>query len=277
KVTPRATYYVYDNEDIIMEYQLRTPNSKLKTIRYIHGPGIDEPLVIEQKGKVYYYHADGLGSITALTDGKGKVVQRYDYDSFGKLKRYGNKVKNSYTYTCREYDRETELYYYRARYYDAKVGRFINRDPIGFEGGINLYVYVGNNPVSYIDPLGLLRFKSGVKLSNQGLLLKLILLESKLPKECEIMVTEGDRTFQEYTQLYPHKTMEDFKANTHSQGIAADVNVVTRNGEGCKCEVSIQELANKSSGLGFTGIGIYDRHLHIDERNVPYEWTGTSK
>ncbi|MEK6589678.1 MAG: lipid II-degrading bacteriocin, partial [Nitrospinota bacterium] len=155
KVIPRTTYYVYDNEDIILEYQLRTPNSKLKTIRYVHGQGIDEPLAIEQKGKVYCYHFDGLGSVTALTDGKGKIAVRYEYDSFGKIKRHGHKVKQPYTYTAREYDRETGLYYYRARYYDPMVGRFINKDPIGFRGGINLYSYVGNNPVLFIDPYGL--------------------------------------------------------------------------------------------------------------------------
>ena len=93
KETPRATYYIYDNEDIIMEY-----NHKGKvTARYVHGSGIDEPLAIERKGKVYYYHFDGLGSITALTDAKGKIVQRYDYDSFGNLKHHRSKVKQPYT------------------------------------------------------------------------------------------------------------------------------------------------------------------------------------
>ena len=155
KEHPRTTYYVYDNEDIIMEY-----NHKGKvTARYVHGLGIDEPLAIEQKDKMYYYHADGLGSITTLTDVKGKVVQRYEYDSFGNLKHHGHKVKQPYTYTAREYDRETGLYYYRARYYDAKVGRFTQKDPfpglINLPQTLNLYAYVGNNPVKYIDPFGL--------------------------------------------------------------------------------------------------------------------------
>ncbi|MBI5748479.1 MAG: RHS repeat protein [Nitrospinae bacterium] len=166
--TPRATYYVYDNEDIIMEY-----NHKSKvTARYVHGLGIDEPLAVEQKGETYYYHFDGLGSVTALTDAKGKIVQRYDYDSFGKLKRYENKVKNPYTYTAREYDRETGLYYYRARYYDAKVGRFITPDPsLKLSGNVNIpfllpqqlenpqelnpFVYTLNNSINNIDPTGL--------------------------------------------------------------------------------------------------------------------------
>jgi RHS repeat-associated protein len=58
-------------------------------------------------------------------------------------------------YTAREYDNETGLYFYRARYYDPKAGRFITKDPIGFAGGdYNLYAYVGNNPLSAIDPSG---------------------------------------------------------------------------------------------------------------------------
>jgi RHS repeat-associated protein len=64
-------------------------------------------------------------------------------------------------YTAREYDTETGLYYYGARYYDPKAGRFIIRDPIGFDGGINQYAYVSNNPVNNIDPLGLEDIKTG--------------------------------------------------------------------------------------------------------------------
>ena len=65
-------------------------------------------------------------------------------------------IANPFAYTGREWDKETGLYYYRARYYTSQIGRFISEDPIGFTGGINLYVYVGNNPVNKIDPLGLI-------------------------------------------------------------------------------------------------------------------------
>ena len=92
KVEESKTYnYVYDNEDIILE-TLTTDNQQLTT-KYVHGLGIDEPLTVEQKGDTYYYHADGLGSIIALTDAKQKVVQSYTYDSFGNMKQHGDKVK----------------------------------------------------------------------------------------------------------------------------------------------------------------------------------------
>lgn len=122
----------------------------------MYGPGIDEPLAIEQKGKVYFYHADGLGSIVSLTDHKAKVVQSYDYTAFGEMRHHGGKVKQPYTYTGREWDKETGLYFYRARYYDPYAGRFISKDPIGFAGGdVNVYGYVWNNPLNWVDPLGL--------------------------------------------------------------------------------------------------------------------------
>ena len=113
-----------------------------------NGPGMDEPLSIEKNGEVYYYHADGLGSIVALTDGGGKVAQSYEYGAFGGLHDRMNAIKQPYAFTGREYDSETGLYYYRARYYDAEVGRFISRDPIGFAGGdVNLYGYnAGTRP-----------------------------------------------------------------------------------------------------------------------------------
>ncbi len=150
--TTTTTRFVYDNEDIILEYD---GNGNLGN-RYVHGPGIDEPLAVVNGKNTYYYHADGLGSIVALTDSTGKTQQTYEYDSFGNLKDQKNKVKQPYTFTGREWDKETGLYAYRVRSYDPKSGRFISKDPIGFAGGdTNLYAYVWNRPTMFIDPWGL--------------------------------------------------------------------------------------------------------------------------
>ncbi|MDA8416700.1 MAG: hypothetical protein M0Z78_06490 [Betaproteobacteria bacterium] len=109
-----------------------------------------------RENEVYFYHADGLGSVVALTDEKQKVVETYAYDSFGNLKDRDNALMQPFTYTGREWDKETGLYYYRARYYDPMEGRFVSRDPSGFAGGdVNLYGYVQNNPVNHKDPSGL--------------------------------------------------------------------------------------------------------------------------
>jgi len=109
---------------------------------------------LERNGNFYYYHQDGVGSVTAITDASRQKVQSYSYDSFGKITPQTN-FQNCYGFTGREYDPQTGLYYYRARYYDPMDGRFISKDPISFAGGINLYSYVGGNPVSFVDPLGL--------------------------------------------------------------------------------------------------------------------------
>ena len=99
---------------------------------------------------------DGLGSITDLTDSNGAVFQSYVYDSFGNIALQVGATVNPYTYTGRERDTESGLYYYRARYYDAVSGRFTREDPIGFTAGdLNLYRYVQNNSVNLFDPNGL--------------------------------------------------------------------------------------------------------------------------
>lgn len=151
-VNGTITRYLYDQEDILLEYS----HAGTVTARYLHGPGIDEPLAMEKNGQMYYYHADSLGSIIALTNNTGAVVQSYQYDAFGNILSGTPAVAQPYTYTAREYDPETGLYFYRARYYDPKAGRFLTKDPISFAGGdVNLYAYVGNNPVNATDPEGL--------------------------------------------------------------------------------------------------------------------------
>ncbi len=146
------TRYVYDREDILFELD----GSNNVITEFVHGHGIDEPIAMIKNNQTYYYHADGLGSIIAITDANGNVVQRYEYDSFGNIiYQQDTSFLQPYTYTGREYDEETGLYYYRARYYSSELQRFISEDPIRLKGGINFFRYVKNNPIKFIDPLGL--------------------------------------------------------------------------------------------------------------------------
>ena len=103
-------------------------------------------------GSTLYYHQDGLGTVTELTDTNGSVAKAYD--AYGNLLESPGTVEQPYTYTGRELDQETGLYYYRARYYDPTTGKFLQQDPIGLRGGVNLYRYVRNNPSNYVDPTG---------------------------------------------------------------------------------------------------------------------------
>src|SRR5206468_4067813 len=84
----------------------------------------------------------------------GVIQSQYNYDPFGSTTQTGASTNNSFAYTGRELD-TAGLYYYRARYYSPRLQRFISQDPIGFAGGPNLYAYVDNNPVGFVDPLGM--------------------------------------------------------------------------------------------------------------------------
>jgi RHS repeat-associated protein len=123
----------------------------------VHGPGIDEPLEVEHgSGEILSYHADGLGSIVRMTDTQQNVVQEMsrEYDAFGNLLE--GAAEEGYAFTGREWDAETGLYYYRARYYDPKIGRFLSEDPIQWQAGdVNFYAYALNNPTNLVDPFGL--------------------------------------------------------------------------------------------------------------------------
>jgi RHS repeat-associated protein len=130
---------------------VRDKNSDATTIDYLNGPGVDSK--IWQKGAAqYFFNQDHLGSTTALTNANGAVVERETYDA------YGNNAGSSltrYSYTGRERDSVSGLMYYRARWYDAQVGRFVSEDPIGLAGGINQFAYVEDNPQNRVDPSGL--------------------------------------------------------------------------------------------------------------------------
>ena len=105
--------------------------------RYSHGEEIDQPLAMTRGGDSYFYGVDHLGSVRLLTDAAGAVANRYDYDAFGNLEATSYEtVANPFGFTARERDAESGLMFYRARYYDPKIGRFISEDPIGFEGRI---------------------------------------------------------------------------------------------------------------------------------------------
>jgi len=109
---------------------------------------------------------DALGSTIALSDSSGLAQTEYSYEPFGKTSSSGVPSANGQRYIGREED-GTGLYYYRARYYSPSLQRFISEDPIGLRGGINQYAYVGNNPISLRDPLGLKEKGNGSWFTHQ--------------------------------------------------------------------------------------------------------------
>jgi len=163
---------------------------------YVLGPRIDE--ILQSAGQNYLY--DGLGSVTGLANSSGAKSATYGYDVFGALRfKSGTAANaNNYLFTGRELDPESALYNYRNRYYNPSVGRFLTKDPIGLEGGVNEYLYAMADPVNNIDPNGLLRLPKRVRNAVLGVLVGIastvgIVHEGKVqgpkprPKEKEVI------------------------------------------------------------------------------------------
>ena len=157
-VNGTTTKFTWDGDQLLEELD-GTGN---QTAEYLNGPGIDEPLRMQRGTTKSYFLADGLSSVTHLTNPQGAIVESYQYDAYGKptilnaqgqpitTSAYGNRL----LFTGREYDQEAGLYYYRHRTYSWFLGRFLQRDPLGYFDGPNPYTYVRNNPVNYTDPKG---------------------------------------------------------------------------------------------------------------------------
>jgi RHS repeat-associated protein len=142
-----SRHYLQDGANVLRELK----NGREESYN-IYGPGMDELLAVKTPQGMNYILSDVRGSICKITDPNGKVLENNYYSPFGARSKKSDITP--FSFTGREYDPETSLHYYRARYYDSETGRFINKDPIGISGGANLYSYCGNDPVNNIDPSG---------------------------------------------------------------------------------------------------------------------------
>lgn len=153
-----TTRYILDGDNVRLEL-----NGSNQVIAANTEAGLDRLLVRDTASGSYFVHQDGLGSTIAVTNSSGVVIERYRYSSYGQISVFdanfapksGNIPLIPETFTGREWDSDAGLYFNRARFYSPTMGRFISQDPIGLKGGINYYAYVGNNPISRTDPMGL--------------------------------------------------------------------------------------------------------------------------
>ncbi|MFL6846105.1 MAG: RHS repeat-associated core domain-containing protein, partial [Allosphingosinicella sp.] len=146
-----TTRLAYDGTDLIAEYN--SSNAMLR--RYVHGPGADEPLVwYEGSGTTdrRFLHPDERGSIVAVTNSSGTTLSVNTYDEYGIP---GSANAGRFQYTGQTWLAELGMYYYKARIYSPTLGRFLQTDPIGYGDGMNMYAYVGGDPVNGIDPTGM--------------------------------------------------------------------------------------------------------------------------
>ncbi|CAM3545463.1 RHS repeat-associated core domain-containing protein [Pseudomonas floridensis] len=142
---------------------------------YVYEPGSYAPLArVDQRddkpeNTLYYFHTDQIGTPLEMTDTDGQIVWQATYKAWGSLEALTvNEVEQNLRFQGQYFDEETGLHYNTFRYYDPEVGRFVTQDPIGLEGGSNLYRYAPS-PIGWIDPLGLCkRSSSGAKGVNKA-------------------------------------------------------------------------------------------------------------
>jgi RHS repeat-associated protein len=162
-VKTNETRYVYDG---LLAIQERDANNAT-LVTYTRGldlsgtrqgaGGIGGLLARTDGNGSAFYHADGSGNVTALMNSTGELVARYLYDPFGNLVgKWGPLADaNRYRFSSKEVHPQSGLYYYGFRFYEPNLQRWLNQDPLGEGGGINLYGFVGNNPLNFVDPYGL--------------------------------------------------------------------------------------------------------------------------
>ena len=134
---------------------------------YAWGPGIDNLLAFTDHSNgtttTYFVLSDHLGTVHAICDGSGTIVESYEFDAWGRVLGVydsngspvsGSQIGNNYLWQGRWYSWEAGLHFFRARWYDPIAGRWLSKDPIGIAGGLNQYVFCGNDPVNSRDPLG---------------------------------------------------------------------------------------------------------------------------
>ncbi|MDA7025189.1 DNRLRE domain-containing protein [Bacillus sp. CLL-7-23] len=157
-VNGKVTNYLYDGDGLHVLYETNEKNEVTKS--YTYGD-TGQLLAYRENGKQYFYHYNAHGDVIALTDNAGKIVAKYEYDTWGtptKTEESSEVKGNPYRYAGYRYDEETGLYYLIARYYEPENGVFLSLDPDpGSDGDAldqNGYTYANNNPVMKVDPDG---------------------------------------------------------------------------------------------------------------------------
>jgi RHS repeat-associated protein len=148
--------YIYSWQQVVEEITTENTTQTQTTKEYIYWNWwVDDVVAYVENWNTYYINKDHLWSTIGITDNSWTIITEYIYDSFWNFTQSWTDLWYNRMFTGRDYDKEIGLYYLRARYYSSNLWRFISRDPIDISDDVNLYAYVGNNPVMFVDLMGL--------------------------------------------------------------------------------------------------------------------------
>lgn len=149
-----TTYFLHDEQNVLMEVD----ELGEVEVRYTSDLTKDGWLSMDRNGQSYIYQEDVLGSIIGLSNFDQELVASYTYSAYGEIIEQLGTIENPFTFTGRAFDAETGLYYFRTRYYDPNLGRFLSKDSfrayLGLPLSLHRYGYAHGNPTTYIDPDG---------------------------------------------------------------------------------------------------------------------------
>ena len=242
-VTAVVTRFAYDDARVIEEQD----NVGVAEATYVYGTYIDEVLNMQRDvfappgPEDYYFHQQALWSVAAVTDAVASVVERYAYTDYGCVtitdgasapvppNPWGtahSAIGNPYMFTGRRWDEESGIYYYRARYYDCDSGRFLQRDPLGYMDGMNLYEYVKSDPTNRTDSLGLCSrrelasldsssaFRTGGEIARLANGTTICNLSGTKPH----MTNSNNTCTRPCTEKHEKKHYDDLDSDTHASG-----------------------------------------------------------
>ena len=156
RIAKNNTLYYYVGDQMVEEV------TDGATTSYLYGNSIDEALQMKRDDDIYYYHTNHLGSTMSMSQHEGKLQERVEFDVYGMPSFFDveskvmteSSINNNILFTGREYDAESNNYYFRARMQHPGIGRFMQKDPLMYVDGMNAIAYVNNSPIEMVDPYG---------------------------------------------------------------------------------------------------------------------------